>query len=362
MGIEIFELMKNHNQEQVAFYTDKTVQLRALLAIHNTTLGPAIGGVRIFKYKTLDEALNDLIRLSEAMTYKAAGSGINFGGGSLLVIDQPGMEKNEPFFRALGRFIESFHGRFLAAEDIGMTDDAMEYMAMESDYITGLPYAFSNIGGHSHMCSYGTYIGLKAAAKYAWGSDDISRKKIIIQGYGRIGSRLAELTMKEGAYVVVSDTNEERAHQAKKDGFAILPPDKVFSEKCHILSPCAVGPVVTRENIEIFQCEIIAGSSNIQLGNEDDDYILKKKNIVYAPDFIINSGAVINISVERIGGYNKEKVRHKIENIYDRLLSIYKYADDNDISPNQAAIRYALQRIESFKEIKGAYLGRKHFK
>jgi len=354
--MEIFELMKESNQEQVAFYTDKSVKLRAILAIHSTALGPAIGGTRIFKYESAENALFDLFRLSRAMTYKTAAGGVNFGGGYMIVVEEPGMKKNEPLFRALGRFIESLKGRFIAGAEIGVTEEFMEYIKMETDYITGLPAYYGGSGNHSYMCAYGTFMGVLAAAKHRWGSDDISGKKIVVQGYGRIGSDLALLAKKKGARVVVGDIDTGNEKKAAAEGFETASPDQLYTEKCDIFSPCAVGAVIDPGTAEKFQCEIIAGSANNQLLNENDDIYLKKRGILYTPDFIINAGGIIDVSEEYLGyksGYKKEKVLRKTESIYDRVLKILKDAEDNDITTNRAAVDYALRRIEAIKRISG---------
>jgi leucine dehydrogenase len=353
--MEIFQLMKKHNQEQIAFYTDKSVKLRAMLAIHSTALGPAIGGIRLYGYQTDEEALFDLIRLSQAMTYKTAASGVNFGGGEIVVIEQPGMEKSEPLFRALGRFIESFKGRIIAGGDIGVTEESLEYMKMETKHLSGLPAYYGGSGNPSLMCAYGTFKGILAASRHKWGSDDISGKKIIIQGYGRTGAGLAGLAKEKGARILVADINPEKVKKAEEDHFETLAPEKIFTEKCDILAPCAVGVIVTPQTAASLQCEILAGTANNQLLNEEDDLILRKRQILYAPDFIINAGAVIDVA-EEYRGYKREKVKRKIENIYDRLLEIFTDADKRQISYNRAAIQYAMKRIDSIKRIKGTFL------
>lgn len=360
--MNIFELMKNNNQEQIAFYADTSVKLRAILAIHSTALGPAIGGIRIFPYQSEKEALFDLLRLSRAMTFKTAAGGVNFGGGHIVVVDQTGMVRNEPLFRSLGRFIESLNGRFIAGEDIGVTEESMEYMAMETKNITGLPAYYGGSGSHTYMCACGVHKGMLAAAKYKWGSDNISGRKIVIQGYGRTGIHLAALLKKDGANVIIADINPAKVEEAQEAGFKTIAAGHIYSEPCDILAPCAVGAVITPETSEKFQCQIIAGSANNQLLNDDDDLLLKKRGILYAPDFIINAGGIIDVSEEYMGyhdsehvGYKKEKVERKIENIYDRMLEILETADENNISVNQAAIRFALKRIDSIKHIKGTF-------
>ena len=359
--MEIFNLMKQNNHEQIAFYTDQTVKLRAILAIHSTALGPAMGGTRIYKYESVKEALFDLLRLSSAMTYKTAAGGVNFGGGYMVVIEQEGMEKNEAMFRSMGRFVESLKGRFIAGGEFGITEETMEYIKMETDYVTGLPSYYGGSGNHSSMCAHGVFKGLLAAAKYRWGTDNISGKKIAIQGYGKIGSQLAGFAVKNGAHVVVADIDPEKEKKALSDGHETIPWNQILTEKCDILAPCSVGAIIRPETAEKFKCEIIAGSANNQLLNEDDEFLLKKRNILYVPDFIINVGGIIDVSEEYLGyktWYKKEKVTRKTENIYDRVIEILKYAEANNITAHRSAVCYAEKRIESLTQIKGTFCGK----
>ncbi len=358
--MKIFELMKEHNQEQIAFYTDKTVKLRAILSINSTALGPAIGGIRIYRYTSVDNALFDLCRLSQAMTYKTAAAGLNFGGGYMVVVEQDNMEKKEPLFRSLGRFIESFNGRYIAAEDFGVTEESMEYIGMETQFLTGLPDYYGGSGNHSQMATYGAFKGIQAAAQHKWGSDNLTGKKIIIQGYGKIGTLLAEMAKENGAHVVVADIREEVLTNAKKSGYETIGPAQIYTEPCDILCPCAIGPIITATNAPHFRCQIIAGPANNQLLCDDDDMILKKHGILYAPDFLINAGGIIDVSEEYLG-YIKDRVIKKTENIYDRVLEILKYADDQNISTNQAAIHYALKRIDTITHLKGRYLAEENW-
>lgn len=350
--MEIFNVMKEHNQEQIAFYTDKSVKLRAILAIHSTALGPAMGGIRIYKYNSANEAVQELIRLSEAMTYKTAAAGLNFGGGQIIVLEQEGMERNEALFRSIGRFIESFKGRFIAGEDVGVTEECMEYIAMETGYITGLPAYYGGSGNHSDLGALGVFLGIKASACHRWGNDSVKNKKIVIQGYGRIGVRLAKMAGREKAHVFVADSDPVREDMARRDGYEIVDPAHVFIEPCDILSPCAVGPFATPDAITGFQCHIIAGSANNQLQNPSDADALKKRGILYAPDFIINSGAIIDVAEEYMG-YRKEKVDRKVSQIYDRLLEIFRESEALGTSTLDAAVRYSRRRINAVTQIKG---------
>lgn len=359
--MEIFDAMKTHNHEQIAFYTDQSVKLRAILAVHSTALGPSMGGIRFYRYKSVNEALFDLLRLSSAMTYKTAAGGVNFGGGYMVVIEQEGMEKKEPLFRSLGRFIESLKGRFIAGAEFGVTEETMEYIKMETDYVTGLPAYYGGSGNHSYMCAYGVFMGLLAAAKYRWGSENISGKKIIIQGYGKIGSQLAAFATEKGAEVAVADIDHEKIKKALANGLEAIPVDHIFTEKCDILAPCSVGAVINPEIAAKLQCEIIAGSANNQLLNEEDELLLKKRNILYTPDFIINVGGMIDVSEEYLGyktGYKKDKVVKKTENIYDRVLEILKDAEAKSMTAHRTGICYAEQRIASITGIKGTFCGK----
>lgn len=352
--MEIFKLMKKKEHEQIAFYSDKSVKLRAILAIQNTALGPALGGIRILKYKTVEEAVFDLTRLSSAMTLKSAAAGLNFGGGQIVIIDQAGMKSSEGLFRALGRFIESFKGRFIAGADIGVTEEYMEFVSMETKFVTGLPSYCGGSGNPSYMCAYGTLMGLLASAEYKWRNNNIEGKKVLIQGYGRIGNYLADFLKDRGAVVIITDRDEERLIAAENNGYDTLSEKEndIYSFKCDIFSPCAVGAVINSETINKFNCKIIAGSANNQLLEHGNDMELKKRGILYAPDFIINPGGSIDVAQEYLG-YKHGKVKRKTEDIYNRLLNVFKMADDNDISTDEAAVGFALSRINAIKNIRG---------
>ncbi len=354
--MEIFELMKANQQEQIAFYSDKSVKLRAILSIHSTSLGPAIGGTRFMKYKNEGDAVFDLIRLSKAMTYKAAAGGLNFGGGQIVIIDNA-TTPCEALFRSLGRFIESFKGRFIAAEDIGITESNMEMMRMETRYVTGLPYYYGGSGDHSLACAYSTLMGLLAAAEYTWQTNKLENRKIMIQGYGRVGQKLAQFLKEQGADVFISDIEPEKVEKARENGFDIVDPLKIYQEKCDIFAPCAVGGIINPQTIKKFKCRIIAGSANNQLLNTGDDQLLSQKGIVYAPDFIINVGGLIDVAEEYLG-YKKEKVKHKTENVFNTTLTVLKDAEKKNISSEQSALLYAKNRIESIKNIRGMFLGK----
>ncbi|MBP7460515.1 MAG: Glu/Leu/Phe/Val dehydrogenase [Candidatus Delongbacteria bacterium] len=354
--MDIFSLMKNDQQEQIVFYSDRTVQLRAILAIHSTTLGPAIGGIRLMEYQTEQEAVFDLIRLSKAMTYKAAAAGLNFGGGQIVIIDNH-IPRSEATFRAVGRFIESLKGRFIAAEDVGVIEDYMEYMRLETRYVSGLPSYFGGSGNHSSMCALGAFIGIKASAFHRWQVSNLKNRKIVVQGYGRTGQLIAGFARDLEGQVVVSDIDPIRRENAIRDGFPTLPHDQVYSEKCDIFSPCAVGGIINSKTTRLFNCEIIAGTANNQLLNEEDETAIKHRGILYAPDFIINAGGLIDIS-EEFFGYQKERVLRKTENIYQTLLKVYQIAETKKISNHQAAIKLARERIDSIKNIRGTFLSK----
>ncbi len=354
--MNIFDLMKENKQEQIAFYTDTSVRLRTILAIHSTALGPAIGGIRIMRYSTEEEAMFDLVRLSRAMTYKTAAAGLNFGGGEVVILDQ-GMPRQEGLFRSLGRFIESLKGRIIVGGDIGVTEESMEFMRRETRYVTGLPAYYGGSGDHDSMCAYGTFLGILACARFKWGSDDLAGKSVVVQGYGRVGSRLSVYLKEKGADVTVADILPERTADAENKGYRTVCAGKVYSRSCDIFSPCAVGAVINKETVDAFVCEIIAGSANNQLLSDVDDLKLRKRGILWAPDFIINAGGIIDV-VEEYLGYKPERVKKKTEHIYGRTLQILTEAYDKNRSAQETALSYARRRIETIKNLRGTFPGK----
>lgn len=345
--------MQKLGHEQLVFCHDKHTGLNALIAIHNTTLGPALGGTRLWKYNNYEEAIIDSLRLSRGMTYKAAISGLNLGGGKAVIIADPSM-KSEAFWRRYGKFVNSLHGKYITAEDVNTTAADMEFISMETEFVTGVPEYMGGSGDPSPFTAYGVFMGLKAAAKKAWGTDNLVGRRVLVQGAGHVGRRLIDHLVKEGAKVFVSDINEEKLRliTAGHAAVEVINNDAVFDQKVDIYSPCALGAVLNSESIEKLTCKVIAGAANNQLANEQaDGRALMRKGILYAPDFLINAGGLINVSSE-LEGYNKNKVMGSVEKIYERTLEILNLSEKEDIPPQEAAMKIADERLANMAILK----------
>lgn len=310
----------------------------------------------MWHYATEAEALNDVLRLSRGMTHKAAISGLNLGGAKAVIIGDAKKHKTEALMRKFGRFVENLNGKYITAEDVGTTTKDMEYVAMETEHVVGLPESMGGGGDPSPVTAYGVYMGMKAAAKRAYGSDSLAGKKVTVQGIGKVGMHLVELLHNEGAAVLVSDINDENLqHAAKTYGAQVITDREVFSTPVDIFAPCALGAILNDENIAALNCNIVAGAANNQLLREDvHGPMLMDKGILYAPDFLINAGGLINVYSEHIG-YNRENAMRDTEKIYDTTLSIFKLAEDQNIHTQKAAIVLAEKRISDILKVRSTY-------
>lgn len=353
--MDIFEEMMAKNHEQVVFGYDKEAKLKAIIAIHNTTLGPALGGTRMWPYKSEAEALRDVLRLSRGMTFKSAIAGINMGGGKAVIIGDPATDKNEILFRAFGRFVQSLHGRFVTGEDVGVSVQDVEWMRSETQYVVGISESLGGSGDPSPVTARGVYHGMKACIEEVYNTSSLNGMRVAIQGLGQVGKYLADLLYADGAQLIVTDLREERVQQAaEKYNAKVVAPDDIYSVDAEIFAPCALGSIVNDETIPQFKCKIIAGAANNQLDDSSKHNIaLKKRGILYAPDYVINAGGLINVANE-IEGYNRERAMTQVQGIYDILKRILHIAKMEDIPTNEASNHIALQRIESI-----ARLGRK---
>ncbi len=349
----IFGQITKMDHEQLVVCYDEATGLKALIGIHNTILGPALGGTRMWPYATEEEAITDVLRLSRGMTFKNALAGLNLGGGKAVIIGDPKL-KNEAFMRRFGRFVESLSGRYVTAEDVNMKTSDMEYIAMETRHVAGLPEIKGGAGDPSPVTAYGVYMGMKAAAKKAFGSDNLSGKKIGVQGVGQVGKYLIEYLVKEGAEVLITDIFQEKLMEvAKATGAQAVDPNVIYDLPMDIYSPCALGATINDETIDRLKCAVIAGGANNQLKDEDKHgKLLIQKGIVYAPDFLINAGGVINVGMEYLGEYNREIVFQQTEKIFDTCLQIFEKSDRENIPAQQAAIATAKARIESMGRVK----------
>lgn len=352
----IFGELATHDHEQVVFCQDNETGLKAIIAIHNTVLGPGLGGTRFYDYKHENDAINDVLRLSRGMTYKASISGLNLGGAKAVIVGDAKTLKSEGLFRKFGRFVENLNGKYITAEDVNTTTKDMEYVNMETENVVGLPEWLGGGGDPSPVTAYGTYMGMKASAKKAWGGDSLAGKAVAVQGIGKVGYHLLEMLHKEGAKLYISDLNEGVLKKANEAfGATVVKGDEIFGLDVDVFAPCAMGAVLNNDVIPQLKCSIVAGAANNQLAVEKTHGPqLKEKGILYAPDFAINAGGLINVYSEWTG-YNKDKAMSQTEHIYNTILDIYAHADANNTHPQAAATQLAEKRVNDMVRVKSTY-------
>jgi leucine dehydrogenase len=352
-GGSVIKQMSINNHEQVVFCNDNETGLKAIIAIHNTTLGPALGGTRMWAYNNEAEALNDVLRLSRGMTYKAAISGLNLGGGKAVIIGDSKKIKTEALMRRFGKFVNSLGGKYITAEDVGIGTKDMEYVKMETNHVTGIPESMGGSGDPSPVTAYGVYMGMKASAKFVYGSDSLNGKKVFVQGIGHVGENLVNYLVKEGAKVTMFDIHEEKLIEcAKNTGALIYSGKDIFEADMDIYAPCALGATINNDSISKLKCAIIAGAANNQLEDENvHGKMLLDKGIVWAPDFLINAGGLINVYSE-LHGYNREAAMNNASKIYDLTSSILHTAQTQNITTIAAAKAIAEKRIEDLGKVK----------
>lgn len=356
----IFVEMEKYDYEQVLFCQDKNSGLKAIIALHDTTLGPALGGTRMWTYATEEAAVEDALRLAKGMTYKNAAAGLDLGGGKTVIIGDPRKDKNPELFRAFGRYIQSLNGRYITAEDVGTTVEDMDLIHLETDYVTGISPEFGSSGNPSPVTAYGVYMGMKAAAKEAFGSDSLEGKTVAVQGVGNVAYSLCEHLYKEGAKIIVTDINEQAVKRAAEAFKATaIDPDDIYDVGCDIYAPCALGATINDETIHRIKAKVIAGSANNQLKLPKHGDMLHEKGIVYAPDYIINAGGVINVADE-LNGYNRNRVMKKVEIIYHNINRIFEISKKSDIPTYVAADRMAEERIASVRASRNQFLTNGH--
>ncbi|MEK7279395.1 MAG: Glu/Leu/Phe/Val dehydrogenase dimerization domain-containing protein [Nitrospirota bacterium] len=350
--MDIFREMNAKGHERLLFWNDPDAGLNAIIAIHNTTLGPALGGCRIWPYNNTQEAIKDVLRLSRAMTYKASVCGINLGGGKSVIIgSQP--KNREAVFRSFGRFVESLEGIYITAEDVGTSVSDMEIVKLQTSHVAGVSKEKGGSGDPSIATAIGVYWGIKACLKNTSGGESVAGKTVAIQGIGKVGFYLAEILSKEGAKVFLTDIDRSRTEDIiKRFGGDYIPPKDIFSVSTDIFCPCALGGILNDETIPLLKCRIVAGSANNQLEDESHGRMLHERGILYAPDFVINAGGLINVANE-IEGYDKDKALSQVKSIYDTLLNIFRISTVESIPTNMAADRMAEDRIRRKKASTG---------
>ncbi len=356
--MQIFDEMSRGGYEQLALFTDPAAGLKAIVAIHDTTLGPACGGVRIWPYDTEAAALQDALRLSRAMTYKSATADLPLGGGKGVIIADPHQQKSEALLRAYGRAVDALGGRYLTTTDVGSTGRDLEYVRQETEYVVGLPLSRGGSGDTSIMTGLGIYMGMKACAREVWGSDSLRGRKVALQGFGKVAFHTAHHLLKEDAQIVATDVYPAALDKARDLGIKTVASEEIYDVPSDIFSPCALGGTLNADTIPRLTGRIVAGGANNQLLTAADGAELHRRGILYAPDYVINAGGVINVSAEVGMAYNPEVAREKTERIYEIMERVIATAREEEIPTAQAADRLAEQRLAAVRGIKNLYRAR----
>jgi leucine dehydrogenase len=341
----ILQPMSAMGHEQILFCNDKATGLKAIIAVHNTVLGPALGGTRMWMYQNEQEALTDVLRLSRGMTYKNAISNLNLGGGKAVIIGDSKTMKSEALFRRFGRFVNALAGSYITAEDVGISPDDMVHVSKETNYVVGLP---GKSGDPSPVTAFGVYMGMKAAAKHQFGSDSLAGKKVAVQGIGHVGAYLVGHLVAEGADVTITDINQEALQKlSAQHGVKVVAPELIYGIDMDIYAPCALGATVNDETLAQLKCAVIAGAANNQLKEEaKHGQILMDRGIIYAPDYALNAGGVINCFSE-VEGLSLEWAKQKAEEIYTTIDNILVRSKQEGLPSYQVANRIAEERVQS---------------
>lgn len=346
----VFGQVSFDEHEQIVFCNDKDTGLKAIIGIHNTVLGPALGGTRMWNYASEWDALNDVLRLSRGMTFKSAITGLNLGGGKAVIIGDAKTQKTPELMLRFGEFVHSLGGKYITAEDVGMATSDMDLVRTVTPYVTGISEDKGGAGNPSPITSYGVFMGMKAAAKYTFGSDVLEDRVVYVEGIGNVGEALVEHLSNEGAKVYIADINQNRLEEIRdKYSVEIYGGNNLYAEPMDIYAPCALGATINDTTIHQLQAKIIAGAANNQLADEHKHgAVLKERGIVYAPDFLINAGGIINVYAE-LENYGRKEIIRKTENIYNTTLEILKKSAESGITTHQAAFEVAKARIEARK-------------
>jgi leucine dehydrogenase len=353
--MDLFTRMQEHGHEQVVTCFEPSCGYHGIIAIHDTTLGPALGGTRYWHYASFDEALTDVLRLSRGMTYKAAVAGLNLGGGKSVIVGDNRRADRELVFRAHGRFVETLGGRYITAEDVGTSPADMEYVRRETCHVAGLQ---GLSGDPSPVTAYGVYMGIKAAAKHRWGTESLNGRTIAVQGCGKVAYSLCLHLKGEGARLIVTDINEQKVRRVVAEtGAEAVPPDRIYDQAADLFSPCALGAVLNDDSLGRLKVEIIAGGANNQLAEEDrHGPMVEARGFTYVPDYVVNGGGLINVYGE-LEGWSQERSKRKAQEIYDTVLTVFSIAARDGIPVYRAADRLAEERIGAVAQLSRMWIG-----
>ena len=350
----IFNYMEKYDYENLLLCQDKALDFKAIIAIHDTTLGPATGGCRMWQYDIEMDAIEDALRLARGMTYKYAAAGVNLGGGKAVIIGDPKRKDREPVFRALGKFINRLGGIYITGEDVGTTLKDMEYIRMETEHVVTLPTYRGGTGDISPMTAFGTICSMKACCNRVYGSDNLEGKRVAIQGLGAVGHNVVEQLHELGVKMIVTDIDRDKVDAMVEEyGVDKVDPETIYNVDCDIFCPCALGAIINDNTINRLRCKIICGSANNQLKEECHGDLLEKKGLVYAPDYITNAGGTI-YDTDRlgVGGVSHERGKKKVSRIYDNMVRVFEISDRDKIPTYLAADRMAEERIEQIAKVK----------
>ncbi len=358
--MELFQQMAGMGHERVLFCSNPDVGLQAIIAVHSTVLGPGLGGVRMWPYANMEEALTDVLRLSRGMTYKAAAAGLNLGGGKAVIVGDPKKDKSEALFRCFGEYVESLGGFYITAEDVGTDMEDMELILTETRFVTGVSPAHGGGGDPSPVTAFGVLQGMKAAVRWTFGDASLAGRAVAIQGMGSVGFHLASYLKEERAKLFGADIDAEATDRAKDElGVEIVPVDEILAVPCDVVAPCALGASLNDETIPRLQARIVAGAANNQLADEErHGRALAERGILYAPDFVLNAGGLINVYNELLTSYNRERAMRMTRGIYLNMMRVFQISRDEKIAPSAAADRVAEERIRKVKGLRSQHWGR----
>ena len=348
----VFETLDHTGHEQIVYCHNKDAGLKAIIAIHSTVLGPALGGTRMWNYATEQEALNDVLRLSRGMTYKNAVAGLNLGGGKAVIIGDASKDKSEALFRAFGQYVESLGGRYITAEDVGIDVNDMEYVYRETEFVTGVHQVHGGSGDPSPFTAYGTLQGLMATLSKKFGDEEVGKYSYAVQGLGHVGMEFVKLLKERGAKIFVTDINQSLVDKAVSEyGAEAVGLDEIYDVAADVYSPCALGGTVNEQTLPRLKAKVICGAANNQLANNAIGDEVQKRGILYAPDYAVNAGGVMNVALE-LDGYNRERAMRMMRTIYHNLGRIYEISGRDGVPTYMAADRLAEERIGAIGKLK----------
>jgi leucine dehydrogenase len=344
--VKLFDRMGGGDYEQVVFCHDGATGLRAIVAIHSSRLGPALGGTRFRPYPTEDDALEDVLRLARGMTFKAAAAGLDLGGGKAVIIGDPDTDKSEALLRAYGRFVDTLGGRYITAEDVGTTQPDMDLVRRETRSVTGVSRSLGGSGDPSAATAYGVLYAMKAVARHLWGATTLAGRHVVVSGVGKVGYDLARHLVEERAHVTVSDVSPLALDRAAVDlGVDVAPVEKAHAIDCDVFSPCALGGALHAGTIPELRCAAVVGCANNQLADQACVGLLEDAGVLYAPDYVVNAGGVINIA-EELRGYHRERAYANVRGIFDTTAAVLAAATADGITTTEAADRMAQRRLD----------------